>query len=253
MDKRDFGEAGSGVVIEEFLTGQECSIHALIDGGNYLLFPGAQDHKQAFDGDKGPNTGGMGTYSPPPIFDDALEERVRAELMDRFMAGLAEDGVRFQGLLFPGLMVKEGEPKVLEFNCRFGDPETQVHMLRLKSDLVGLMEAAIDGKLSEVSAEWDERAAVCVVMASGGYPAGYEKGREITGIGDAEAVGDVVVFHAGTKTADGKLVTAGGRVLGVCALGTDIRDARDRAYAAVEKIHFDDAHWRTDIAAKALS
>jgi phosphoribosylamine--glycine ligase len=253
MERREFGAAGGGVVIEEFLRGQECSLHAFVDGKNFLLFPAAQDHKQAFDGDRGPNTGGMGTYSPPPIFDGAIEAHTRDEIMRRFMAGLAADGLQFQGLLFPGLMITADGPKVLEFNCRFGDPETQSLMLRLKSDLVDLLEAAIDGRLDQVRAEWDERAAVCVVMASGGYPGSYAKGREITGIEAAAALPDVVVFHAGTALKDGRVVTSGGRVLGVCALGADIREARERAYAAVGKISFDGAQWRTDIGAKALA
>jgi phosphoribosylamine--glycine ligase len=250
MERREFGDAGRGVVIEEFLRGQECSVHALVDGKSFLLFPSAQDHKQAFDGDRGPNTGGMGTCSPTPVFDEAAANCVRNEVLARFMAGLAADQLPFTGLLFPGLMMTAEGPKVLEFNCRFGDPETQSLMLRLKSDLVDLLEAAIDGRLDQMQVEWDARAAVCVVMASGGYPGSYEKGKEITGLDEAGALPDVVVFHAGTALRDDRVVTSGGRVLGVCALGADLLEARERAYAAVGKIHFEGARWRTDIGAR---
>ena len=253
MDRRQFGSAGSSVVIEEFLSGQECSIHALVDGRNYLLFPAAQDHKQAFDGDRGPNTGGMGTFSPPAkLVTEELEERIHREVMQPFMAGLKRDGLHFKGLLFPGLMVTPAGPKVLEFNCRFGDPETQVLLPRLKSDLVDLLEATIDGRLDSVTPEWDSRAAVCVVMASGGYPGNYESGKAIAGIEEAEALEGVTVFHAGTQTVGERLVTAGGRVLGVTALGDDLACAQARAYEAVSKIHFDGAMFRRDIAAKGL-
>ncbi len=253
MDLRQFGAAGSRVVIEEFLTGQECSVHALVDGKNYLLFPAAQDHKQIYDGDEGPNTGGMGTFSPPAkLVTPEIEERIRREVMEPFMAGLQKDGIDFRGLLFPGLMITAEGPKLLEFNCRFGDPETQVLLSRLKSDLVDLLEATVDGQLGEVQPVWDSRAAVCVVMASGGYPGNYTGGKVITGIEEAEALGDVTVFHAGTKLVDHKLVTAGGRVLGVTALGADLQAAKEKAYEAVEKIRFEGATFRRDISAKGL-
>jgi phosphoribosylamine--glycine ligase len=253
MEKREFGEAGRGVVIEEFLTGQECSLHVLVDGKNFLLFPAAQDHKQIFDGDRGPNTGGMGTFSPAKLLTPELRERVIRELMEPFMAGLSKESIAFNGLLFPGLMMTPDGPKTLEFNCRFGDPETQVLLTRLKSDLLDLLEAAVDGTLGECTAEWDERAAVCVVMASGGYPGEYAKGVEITGLDELANTEDVVVFHAGTKRVEGKLVTNGGRVLGVTALGADLQAARDRAYEAVKQIHFVGAQFRTDIAGKGLA
>ncbi len=255
MERRQFGEAGSQVVIEEFLPGEECSLHALVDGKHYLLFPAAQDHKQIGDGDRGPNTGGMGAFSPPAkLVTPEMEARLRAEVMEPFMAGLQKDavGFDFKGLLFPGLMMTAAGPKLLEFNCRFGDPETQALLPRLKSDLLDLLEATLDGRLNEVRPEWDDRAAVCVVMASGGYPGSYESGKEISGIAEAEADPEVLVFHAGTKRADGRLVTAGGRVLGVTALGADLRAARERAYAAVAKIQFEGAAFRRDIAAKGL-
>jgi len=250
MEQRQFGEAGRRVVIEEFLTGEECSIHALVDGRSYAMFPGAQDHKRALDGDLGLNTGGMGAYSPAPILTPELERQVHEQVMEPFVRGLKLDGLSFKGLLYPGLMVTREGIKVLEFNCRFGDPETQAFIPRLKSDLVEVMEAVIDGRLAECPLEWREAAAVCVVMASGGYPGDYTRGREITGIEAAES--GATVFHAGTRRADGRLVTAGGRVLGVTALGADIRAAREGAYAAVEKIRFEGAHYRRDIAAKAL-
>ena len=253
MDRGQFGAAGKSIVIEEFLTGQECSIHALVDGKNFLLFPGAQDHKQAYDGDRGPNTGGMGTFSPPDrLLTHALESRVRTQVMEPFLAGLKAEGIDYRGLLFPGLMVSGGVPSVLEFNCRFGDPETQVLMARLKSDLVDLIEATIDGRLDQCRVEWDPRAAVCVVMASGGYPGEYAKGKEISGLGELEGADDVMVFHAGTKLDHGKFITAGGRVLGVTALGADLRSAQARAYEAVSKICFEGCQFRRDIAAKGL-
>ena len=253
MERRQFGAAGNRVVIEEFLTGQECSVHALVDGSNYLLFPTAQDHKQIFDGDRGPNTGGMGTFSPPSkLVTPEIEARIHREVMEPFMAGLAKDGLLFQGMLFPGVMVTADGPKVLEFNCRFGDPETQVLVTRLKSDLVDLLERTAEGRLAGAQPEWDSRAAVCVVMASGGYPGDYATGKPITGLEQAGAMSDVVVFHAGTKQVEGKLVTGGGRVLGVTALGSDLAAAQGRAYEAVSKIDFEGATFRRDIAAKGL-
>ena len=253
MEKRQFGAAGDQVVIEEFLTGQECSVHALVDGGHYLLFPAAQDHKQIFEGDQGPNTGGMGTFSPPQkLVTPEIVERIHREVMEPFMAGLKKDGLLFRGLLFPGVMVTQEGPKLLEFNCRFGDPETQVLLPRLKSDLVDLLEATIDGKLDTIQPEWDARAAVCVIMASGGYPGDYAKGKAITGIADAEALEGVTVFHAGTQRVEGEIVTSGGRVLGVTALGADLKAAQARAYEAVAKIHFEGATFRRDIGAKGL-
>ncbi len=250
MEQRQFGEAGRRVVIEEFLTGEECSIHALVDGRGYAMFPGAQDHKRALDGDKGLNTGGMGAYSPARVLTPELERRVREEVLDRFVGGLEADGLAFKGLLYPGLMVTAGGLKVLEFNCRFGDPETQAFLPLLKTDLVEVMEAVIDGRLAECPLEWRDEAAVCVVMASGGYPGDYEKGKEILGIEAAESEEGITVFHAGTQRVDGRLVTAGGRVLGVTALGADVRAAREKAYRAVGKIGFEGAHWRRDIAGK---
>ncbi len=253
MVKRIFGEAGRDLVIEEFLTGEESSVHAVLDGSHALLFPSAQDHKAIYDGDKGPNTGGMGTFSPASkLVTPELEKVIRSEVLDRFLAGLRSEGITFSGLLFPGLMITADGLRVLEFNCRFGDPETQVLIPRLKSDLLDLLEAAVDGRLDQVTLEWDERPAVCVIMASGGYPGDYTKGKAITGLEAAEALGDVHLFHAGTRCGPNGLETAGGRVLGVTALGETLEAARARAYEAVALIHFEGATFRRDIGAKGL-
>jgi phosphoribosylamine---glycine ligase len=252
MIEKVFGSAGDTVVIEEFLTGPECSIHALVDGSSYALFPDAKDHKRALEGDQGLNTGGMGTISPSREVDAAMQARVRSEVLDPFLRGLKADGLEFSGMLFPGLMMTPDGPKVLEFNCRFGDPETQSLMRRLKSDLLDLIEATVDGKLSSVTPVWDERAAVCIVLASGGYPGPIEKGKEITGFEAASSLDpDVVVFHAGTALKDGKVVTSGGRVLGVTALGATLEEARAKAYAAADLIRFEGKQLRRDIGATA--
>ena len=251
MERRKFGEAGRRVVVEEFLEGEECSIHALVDGRSYLLFPGAQDHKRAYDQDQGPNTGGMGTFSPPDrLLTPELEKQIRHEVLDRFIAGLKADGIDYRGMLFPGLMITTDGPKVLEFNCRFGDPETQVLLTRLEGDLLPLLEATLSGQLEATQARWKPQPAVCVVMASGGYPGDYATGKTIEGL---DAVSDgVTVFHAGTRRSDGAVQTAGGRVLGVTALGEDLPAARARAYEGVDRIHFEGAQFRRDIAAKGL-
>ena len=249
MDLGVFGEAGKKILIEECLSGVECSIHALVDGSGYCLFPDAKDHKRAFDGNRGPNTGGMGTVSPSGSLDTSLIERVKAEVLDRFVAGIKADGIAFRGMLFPGLMLTEDGPKVLEFNCRFGDPETQVLVRRLRSDLLDLLDACVDGALVSQRPEWDERAAVCVVLASGGYPGAYQKGKTIEGLQEAEAMKEVVVFHAGTKQNGSLVVTNGGRVIGVSALGADRNAARELAYRAADTIRFDQIQRREDIGA----
>lgn len=249
MDGGAFGEAGRRVVIEEFLEGVECSIHALVSGDGYVLFPDCRDHKQAFDGGVGPNTGGMGTISPSGPVDAALEARIRSEILDRFVAGIAADGLDFRGMLFPGLMLTADGPKVLEFNCRWGDPETQVLVRRFESDLVDLLEATIDGTLRSQRPVWRKEAAVCVVLASGGYPGSYEKGFHISGLEEAGAMENVVVFHAGTARTTEGVVTNGGRVLGVTALGNDLPAARATAYAAADRIDFAKLHRRDDIGA----
>lgn len=243
-----FGTAGDTVIVEEFLTGRECSVHALVDGKSWLLFPDARDHKRALDGDRGPNTGGMGTLSPSGRVDASLRARIETEILAPFVRGLAADGLDFRGLLFPGLMLTESGPKVLEFNVRFGDPETQVLLPRLRSDLLDLLEATIDGTLSEVCPEWDLRTACCVVMTSGGYPGHYATGHSISGLEAAEKSG-ALVFHAGTAQSEGGVVTSGGRVLGVTALGATPDEARENAYCAVGLIDFKNAAWRTDIGA----
>ena len=251
METRKFGEAGKQVLIEEFLEGEECSIHLLCDGKNVVLFPGAQDHKRAFDHDEGSNTGGMGAFSPAAkLLTRQMEERVRREIIEPFLAGLRHDGLDFRGMLFPGIICTAEGPKVLEFNCRFGDPETQVLVTRLRSDLLALLEATVDGRLAEVRPDWSGDSAVCVVLASKGYPGKYEVSKPISGLDDLPA--DVTVFHAGTRRENGHIVTAGGRVLGVTALGADLETARAKAYAAVERIAFEGCHFRRDIAAKGL-
>jgi len=252
MGEKIFGDAGNTVVIEEMLTGQEATVLALCDGKSIYPMEPLQDHKPIGDGDTGPNTGGMGAYSPVPFIDRATMDRIESEILVPIVDAMRRDFGRYQGVLYAGLIFTHAGPKVLEFNVRFGDPECQPLMMRLKSDLLEAMLAVAERRLDEVTLEWDPRAAVCVVMASGGYPGAYEKNRPISGIEDAEALGDVKVFHAGTAMVDGKLVNSGGRVLGVTALGETIADARDRAYQAVSKIHWEGCYWRKDIAAKAI-
>ncbi|HEV3391981.1 MAG TPA: phosphoribosylamine--glycine ligase [Chthoniobacterales bacterium] len=253
MNERRFGEAGRRIVIEEFLRGTECSLHALVDGKNYRLLESARDHKRVFDGDQGPNTGGMGAFSPANNWNAQLQSELEKEIMQPLLDGLAKEGVIYCGLLYPGLMITTDGSRVLEFNCRFGDPETQALLPRMKSDLVPLLEATIDGKIDKHSIEWDERASVTVVLASGGYPGNYETGKKISGLDEAAKLEDVQVFHAGTKKIGGETVTAGGRVLAVTALGPTIASARKRAYEAVPRIHFDGCHYRRDIALNATS
>ncbi|WP_059050627.1 phosphoribosylamine--glycine ligase [Paenibacillus senegalimassiliensis] len=252
MVDKVFGASGSQVVIEEFLEGQEMSILAFVDGETVRPMSAAQDHKQVYDGDKGPNTGGMGTYSPlPHIADRIIQEAVETIIKPTAKAMVAE-GRPFRGVLFAGLMITpDGKPKTIEFNARFGDPETQVVLPRLKSDLLDIFLAAVNGTLDQIDIEWSEEAAVCVVLASGGYPASYPKGLPIQGLGKVPS--EALVFHAGTAKNDtGEWVTNGGRVLGVVGLGSSISEARDKAYAAAKQIEFDGKHSRTDIAAKAL-
>jgi phosphoribosylamine---glycine ligase len=252
MKDKAFGASGETVVIEERLSGEEASMLALVDESNIYMLDSAQDHKAAFDGDQGPNTGGMGAYSPAPVVTDRIDAQVQREVLVPMVHGMKTEGAPYQGLLYAGIMVTAGGPKVLEFNARFGDPEAQPLLMRLRSDLVEVLEATLDNRLDRITLDWDPRPAVCVVMASGGYPDAYEKGKEITGLAEAARMKDVQVFHAGTREVNGKLVTDGGRVLGVTALGKDITEARDRAYEAVHTIHFHRAHWRTDIGAKAI-
>ena len=247
IERRRFGDAGRKVVIEEFLSGPECSVHALVDGRSYILFPTAQDHKQLYDGNLGPNTGGMGAFSPSQRLDEALLREIRETVLEPFMQGIQKDHLQFRGLLFPGLMLTKDGPRVLEFNCRFGDPETQVLMPRLKTDLVDLLEATITERLATVTVQWDIRPAVCIVMASGGYPGQYTIGKTIAGLEHLDREDDVIVFHAGTRMNENRTLTSGGRVLGVTAVGDTLLAARERAYDALDKIEFDGSYFRRDI------
>lgn len=252
MVSNAFGAAGKRVVIQEFLEGMEISLHALCDGTVAKLFPTSQDHKRALDGDQGLNTGGMGTYSPAPFLSDAELQRVGDAILQPWLRGCAAEGIDFRGIIYPGVMLTKNGPKVLEFNARFGDPETQVYLPRLENDLVELMLASVEGRLAKVELRWSAQVSVCVVMASGGYPGNYPKGKVISGIAAADALPQTKVFHAGTALKDGAVVTNGGRVLGVTAWRSTLAEARAAAYAAVEKISFEGAHYRRDIAAKAL-
>jgi phosphoribosylamine--glycine ligase len=251
MVKKAFGEAGARIVVQEFLEGMEVSLHALCDGVVARVFPTSQDHKRALDGDLGLNTGGMGTYSPTPFLAGAELAEAARKILDPFMRGCVAEGIDYRGLLYPGVMLTKSGPKVLEFNARFGDPETQVYLTRLENDLVELLEASIDGTLGRLELAWSPLASVCVVMASGGYPGSYSKGKVIHGLDAANALPETKVFHAGTAAQNGRVLTNGGRVLGVTALGKDLRAAQAAAYAAVECIRFEGAHFRRDIGAKA--
>lgn len=251
MVQREFGAAGETVVVEERLVGQEASVLAFVDGRTIYVMEAAQDHKPVGDGDTGPNTGGMGAYSPTPIITEEILTQVERHIFVPIVDAMNREETPYRGILYAGLMLTHNGPKVLEFNCRFGDPETQPILFRLQSDLVEVMEAVLAGKLETVTLRWDPRPAVCVVMAAGGYPGEYKKGIEITGLADA-ASDDVMVFHAGTKPLGGKVVTAGGRVLGVTARGATLAEAQTRAYQAAGRIHFEGAYYRRDIGAKAL-
>jgi phosphoribosylamine--glycine ligase len=242
-----FGESGRRVVIEQYLEGEELSVMALVDGERLYPLPASQDHKQVCDGDRGPNTGGMGAFSPVPVVSDDLYEEIFEAIMRPTVRAMAEEGRPLTGCLYAGLMLTAEGPQVLEFNCRFGDPESQVVLPRLEADLVDLLEAAAEGRLPETSARRERGAAVCVVMASGGYPAEYQTGKLIHGLDDAAAMPEVVVFHAATKRTDEGLVTAGGRVLGVTGLADSLPQAMAAAYRGVQAIDFEGAHWRTDI------
>lgn len=247
-----FGAAGNRVVIEEFLQGEEASFIVIADGQNALAMATSQDHKARDNGDKGPNTGGMGAYSPAPVITPEMHQRVMQEIIEPTLKGLADDGMPYTGFLYAGLMINaKGTPKVLEYNCRFGDPETQPIMMRLKSDLVELCEAALDGTLNEITTLWDERPALGVVMAAGGYPNAYQKGDVIQGLPETDQT-DCKVFHAGTQLHNGEIITAGGRVLCACALGDTIKMAQYKAYELTQKIHWNNVYYRTDIGFKAL-
>ncbi len=252
MAQKIFDEAGQQIVIEECLEGEEVSILAISDGEQYCLLDSSQDHKRIFDDDVGPNTGGMGAYSPAPILTEKLYKAIENRVIEPVIRGMQRNGTPFKGVLYAGLMITSEGPMVLEFNVRFGDPETQAILPRMQGDIVELMLASCEGRLEEVELEWDKKSCVCVVVSSGGYPGEYEKGKEISGLKDAEEAEDTFVFHAGTKKEGNKIVTSGGRVLGVTSLGSGIEKAIEQAYKAVDKINFERCFFRRDIGSKAF-
>lgn len=253
LDGTKFGAAGARVVVEEFMDGEEASFTAIVQGTTIVPLATSQDHKRVHNNDEGPNTGGMGTYSPAPVVTDTVYARVMRDIIEPTVRGMEQEGASFTGFLYCGLMIKDGMPRVVEYNARFGDPETQSILMRMQSDIVPLLLAAAQGTLATAEKPtWENDAAVCVIMASGGYPGEFKKGAPIVGIADAESVADVKVFHAGTVFENETLVSSGGRVLGVTARGTTIADAQKRAYEAVAKINFDNVHYRTDIAWRAI-
>lgn len=252
MKERIFGDAGERVVIEECLEGEEASFMAFCDGKTIIPMVSSQDHKRVFDNDEGPNTGGMGAYSPAPVITEEVERKVINKIMIPAIRGMRAEGIKYKGILYAGLMIKDGTPYVLEFNCRFGDPETQPVLSRLKTDLVDISFAIIEERLSEIAIEWRPEASVCVVLASKGYPGKYEKGKVIKGLDRLKDMENLYVFHAGTRFNNGDVVTSGGRVLGVTAIGKDIAEARNRVYDAIKEIQFEGMHFRKDIALKAL-
>lgn len=249
--EREFGEASARILIQELVEGIELSLHAMCDGTHVVLFPPSQDHKRVGDGDIGPNTGGMGTYSPVPFVKDKDLKIAQQQIIERWLEGCKSEGIFFRGLLYPGVMLTDKGPQVLEFNVRFGDPETQVYMVRLESDLLEIILSCMEGNLRKELFKWSEKAAVCVIMASHGYPYKYEKGKKIYGLDEVTKAKDVKIFHAGTAMSNGNIVTNGGRVLGITAIGNSIKEARQKAYEAVAMIKFEGAFYRKDIALKA--
>jgi phosphoribosylamine---glycine ligase len=256
MERKIFGAAGAQIILEECLQGEELSVMALVDGQSFQILASAQDHKRALDGDRGPNTGGMGAYSPTPLLNDMLHEQIVEQIVGIFqqtLAALQAEGIKYHGVLYAGLMITDKGPQVLEFNCRFGDPETQVVLPRMNFDLVDAIEATIDGALDRLPLAWKKEAAVCVVLAAGGYPGPHQRDQPIAGLKDAAELDKVYVFHGGTRqNAAGQVVTDGGRVLGVTALGGSIESAARQAYEAVRRIHFDGMQFRRDIASRAI-
>lgn len=252
MGEKVFGKAGNRIVIEEYLEGHEVSVLAFSDGKTVLPMVSAQDHKRAFDNDKGPNTGGMGAFSPSSIYSEELASIVEKQILHKAVEAMGREGRAYKGVLYAGLMITSQGPKVLEFNCRFGDPETQVVLPRMENDLVEVMLAVSENRLNEIKLSWSDKKAVCVIMASGGYPGKYEKGKVIDGLNDAETIDDVIVFHAGSRKEDGRVLTNGGRVLGVTGLGKTIKEAADKAYEGVKRIKFEGVHYRKDIGRKIL-
>lgn len=253
MVKKIFGAAGEEVVIEEFLTGPEISIHAFSDGKSYKMFPPAQDHKKIGEGNTGPNTGGIGTISPLPFVDEQLLKTIEETIVAPTLSALVKEGKPFVGVLYPGLILTKNGPKILEYNARFGDPEAGTYMRLLETDILDIADVCIDGTLDKMEIKWRNLFACNIVLVSSGYPGNYEKGREISGIAEAEIDKDIVAFHAGTKTVEGKLVTNGGRVLGVSATGQNLQEALDKAYRAIKKINFEGMYWRKDIGREALA
>ena len=253
LDEKIFKEAGNKIVIEDCLKGEETSILAFVDETTFIPLISSQDHKQVYDGDKGKNTGGMGAYAPVPLVSKEIQEKINKEVFSRLTSGLRNEGIKYNGILYAGLMIEKGCPRVLEFNVRFGDPETQAILPLMETDLVDAVISTVDNRLNKFELKWSPRATcICVVIASGGYPEAYEKGKEIKGLKELEELNDVLVFHAGTARNRGEIITSGGRVLGVTAVGSDIRDARHKVYDAITHIHFDGMHYRKDIGAKAL-
>lgn len=248
----EFGDAGKKLIVEECLRGEEASIIAITDGKTIVSLATSQDHKQVFDGDKGPNTGGMGAYSPAPVVNQGLLVEIEESILKKTLEGLKTMGINYKGVLYCGLMITDTGPMVLEYNCRLGDPETQAILPRMKNDLLEVLMAVVDEKLSEINIEWDERSAVCVVLAAGGYPGKYEKGTEIHGLENTKGKQDSIVLHAGTKHEGDKVVTSGGRVMGVVGLGKPLEEAIKNTYDTVKQIKFDKMHYRKDIGAKAL-
>ncbi|GBD98836.1 phosphoribosylamine--glycine ligase [bacterium BMS3Abin07] len=254
MKDRAFGDAGNRVVIEDCLFGEEVSYMVFTDGDTILPMVSSQDHKRIYDNDRGPNTGGMGAYSPAPVVTPEIEKQIMNTVMLPVINGMKKEGIKYKGILYAGLMIRDGNPYVLEFNCRLGDPETQPVLMRMDSDLMNIAFGITDGRLSETELKWKDEAAVCIVIASNGYPGKYDKGRIITGMEDLKKEKDVIVFHAGTSfNEEDKVITSGGRVLGVTALGKDLKEAKEKAYKSVNRIHFEGMHFRKDIADKALN
>jgi len=253
MVKQVFGQAGKQIIIEEYLSGEEASFLAFTDGQSIIPLASSQDHKTVYDGDQGPNTGGMGAYSPAPVISEQMQQKIMAKIMAPAIEGLARLGITYRGVLYAGLMIQDNEPMLLEFNARFGDPETQAIIRRLETDLVLVIQKVLQTRLHEVRLDWRQEASTCVVLASAGYPDSYQSGKEIIGLEEAARVDGVVLFHAGTTRQEGRLLTSGGRVLGVSALGETIAESISRAYAAVAKISFEGMHYRKDIGRRALS
>ena len=252
MRDRAFGDAGNKVLVEQCLKGEEISFMVLTDGKTVVPLAASQDHKQVFDGDRGPNTGGMGAYSPAPVVTESLKSDIMQHVIDPMIKGLQRERMNYRGVIYVGLMICDGKPYVLEYNCRFGDPEAQPVLMRLDSDLFDLLKATAESRLKDVKVLWKDDASVCVVLASKGYPGSYEKDKTIKGLDSFKGDENVMVFHAGTSLNNGEIVSSGGRVLGVTALGKDIRTAKDHAYKAIEKIHFKGMHYRKDISDKAI-